>query len=84
MAAEHGVQVILESHSDHVLNGIRLAVKRQRVSADKVGIWYFYRDEPDQFRVPHLKNPVLDKDGKIREWPDGFFDESEKSLLELL
>ena len=34
--AAAGVQVIVETHSDHVFNGIRRAVKSKRLAADDV------------------------------------------------
>src|SRR5690606_34572833 len=42
-AARDGVQILVETHSDHVLNGIRLAVKRQLISKDDVVVHYFQR-----------------------------------------
>ena len=40
-AAAAGMQVIAETHSDHVLNGVRLATKLKVVSPESVAIHYF-------------------------------------------
>ncbi|MCW2365964.1 putative ATPase [Sphingobium sp. B7D2B] len=39
--AAAGVQVIIESHSDHLLSGVRLAVRRKRLPAVDVAIHFF-------------------------------------------
>ena len=80
--AAAGGQVILESHSDHILNGVRLAVKQQRLDASMVVLHYFER-------VQHasgikITSPEVGSDGLVSEWPDGFFDEWSNSLDELL
>ena len=35
LAAEAGVQVVVETHSDHILNGIRVAAKLGEIGAEK-------------------------------------------------
>ncbi|MCR2307254.1 AAA family ATPase, partial [Salmonella enterica] len=44
IAANNGVQLIVESHSDHFLNGIRVAVKQKVVAADDVKVFFLQRD----------------------------------------
>lgn len=87
-AASGGVQIILETHSDHILNGIRLAVKNKTISGNDVRLNYFYqRTEKDLTigeKVIHEKcSPVILDDGSLSDWPDGFFDEWDKALDEL-
>ena len=77
--AAAGVQVILETHSDHVLNGIRRAVKRGVLSADAVA-FHFFQPRKDDESVPQVQTPVLDSDGNIDMWPDGFFDQFDKDM----
>lgn len=82
-AGAGGVQIITETHSDHVLNGIRVAVKRRRLETEKTGIFFFYKDREEGFRHKVL-NLRMDQNGRIDEWPEGFFDEWDNALLELL
>jgi predicted ATPase len=84
IAAEAGVQVFVETHSDHVLNGIRLGVKNADVRPDEVAIFSFDRPAGDTFHDVHVVSPKVDRHGKIDKWPVGFFDETEKLLFELL
>lgn len=84
LAAEQGVQLFVETHSDHVLNGVRVAVKRKQVSPDKVGIFFFERDFEAEEHVTHIIQPYLDENGRLDKKPKGFFDEWGKQLDELL
>ncbi|MBF0132555.1 MAG: DUF3696 domain-containing protein [Magnetococcales bacterium] len=82
--ADAGVQLIIETHSDHILNGIRVAVRQKRCTPDKVAIHYFSRRQKDDRSYSDFESPKIDKDGRIDPWPSGFFDEWEKSLENLL
>jgi predicted ATPase len=84
LAAEHGVQLFIETHSDHVLNGVRVAVKHKHVSPDKVGIFFFERDLEAEEHVTNIIQPYLDENGRLDKKPKGFFDEWGKQLDELL
>ncbi|MCY3973627.1 MAG: DUF3696 domain-containing protein [Candidatus Dadabacteria bacterium] len=80
--ANSGVQVIVETHSDHLLNGIRISAKNGEIDSESVALHFFQRDEGDQ--STKIVTPKMDKNGRLNEWPEGFFDEWESSLTELL
>jgi predicted ATPase len=84
LAASCGVQVVIETHSDHVLNGIRLAVHGGKLEPDDVQLHYFQRQEKQGQAVTEVVSPRIDRNGRIDRWPDGFFDEWEKNLITLL
>ncbi|MFM6013190.1 MAG: AAA family ATPase [Dolichospermum sp.] len=84
LAASCGIQIILETHSDHVLNGIRKAVRHKKREADKVQINYFERYLKKGQPTTEIITPRIYPDGGIDKWPDGFFDQAEKDLMELL
>ena len=85
LAAAGGAQIIVETHSDHLLNGIRLSVKNRNISKDNVRLNYFFQSIVDGSRVVHQKlSPAILEDGRLSSWPDGFFDEWDKALAELL
>jgi len=83
LAASCGIQVIIESHSDHILNGIRLAVYNQKISPDIVRLHYFERKDFNQGQIS-VVTPKIDKNGRIDRWPDGFFDVWDECLETLL
>jgi len=84
LAANSGVQVLIESHSDHILNGMRLAVKRGMIPFEDVSMFSFNRAVGDPSHSVSIVMPKMDRHGKIDGWPQGFFDEAERALLELL
>ncbi len=84
LAASCGIQVVIETHSDHVLNGIRLAVHGGKLDPKDVQLHYFQRREELGQAVTEVVSPRIDHNGRIDQWPDGFFDEWDKSLITLL
>ena len=79
--AAAGVQVILETHSDHVLNGIRRAVRNAILPSDDVALHFFgYRQRDEDESTVQVQSPVLDRDGNIDFWPEGFFDQFDKDM----
>lgn len=75
--ANAGAQIVIETHSDHVLNGIRRAVKRKAISSEQVAL-YFFRPPSDD--LDQVASPQLDQEGNIDFWPEGFFDQFEKDI----
>ncbi len=75
--AHSGVQVIIETHSDHVLNGIRRSVKRGSLPHENVSI-HFLRNR--SHGAAQVLSPTLDRSGNIDAWPEGFFDQFDKDL----
>ncbi|PVZ70419.1 DUF3696 domain-containing protein [Pelagibaculum spongiae] len=84
LAAHHGIQLIVESHSDHFLNGVRVAVKEQLATPDDVRLYFLERESTDQQHASHILRPKIDEQGRIDQWPNGFFDEWDKQLDRLL
>lgn len=80
LVAATGVQIIVETHSDHLMDGIRIAVKEGLLEAKNVAFHYFAQQEEGQ---PKLKSPKLHPNGKLDHWPDGFFDQSIKNMAKL-
>lgn len=73
-----GVQVFIETHSDHILNALRIAVLDEIITSDDLSILYFQRhSEQPVVRIPIQPN------GGIEEWPEGFFDQIDKDFSRL-
>jgi len=70
-----GVQIIVESHSDHVLSGIRRAVKGGGLTPEQVAIHFF---KPRSISESQVLSPQLDAAGNLDTWPAGFFDQFDK------
>lgn len=81
--AASGVQVIVETHSDHVLNGVRLAVKNGKLAHEEAIVHFFNPRPKDSSDPAHVFSPQLDSQGNVSDWPSGFFDQAEKDLAAL-
>lgn len=83
LAAQYGVQLIIESHSDHFLNGLRVATKQGRIAPENLKFFYFTKGSISlNAQVAEL---LVDENGRINDdWPEGFFDEYGKQMDELL
>ena len=81
--ASTGPQIIVETHSDHILNGIRISVKNNDLEADKVKLFFFMRERVAEKYNVNVYAPVLAQNGDVDIWPEGFFDEWDNALAEL-
>lgn len=79
IVASSGVQVIIESHSEHILNGIRIAVKDKYIAQDTTNVLYFGNQENTYFQQINM-----DEEGGIDNWPRFFFDQATNDLNYLL
>lgn len=71
--AGHGVQVVVETHSDHVLNGIRRAIAEYGFLKHTDAIIHFFdSDESDACKTTPLR---FTSSGGVSDWPPGFFDQ---------
>ena len=80
--AAAGVQVVIETHSDHVLNGIRRAVKGGMPASGDVALHFFRPrlEDRDQQGGAQVESPIIDEDGNIDSWPAGFFDQFDRDM----
>lgn len=81
-AAAAGIQVCLESHSDHLLNGLRVAVHDGDLAPEDVSILYF--GSPMTEPSASVESIRVDRYGRLDKWPTGFFDEGDHLLDRLL
>ncbi|EQB8941408.1 AAA family ATPase [Vibrio parahaemolyticus] len=75
-AAACGVQVIVETHSEHVMDGVRIAIKEGALNHTDALFHYF---EKSTEGLTEIKTPSIDENGKISFWPNGFFDQTLKN-----
>jgi len=73
LAAVSGVQIIVETHSDHLMDGIRIAVKEGKLNSDMT-VFHYLTLEKDGFTS--VETPTLQPNGKLDFWPKGFFDQT--------
>lgn len=79
LVAANGVQIILETHSEHIIDGCRIqSVKNKKSEAMKI---LFFEKAGSQSTCRDIG---IQKNGELTEWPEGFFDQKQSDLRELL
>lgn len=81
--AAAGVQVIIETHCEHLINRVRYEVFSHKLSSDDVKIFY-----KENCRAPFYKMTVAEdghfmKNGEQVDFPAGFFDATLDKLIEM-
>lgn len=79
LAAVNGVQVVLETHSEHIVDGCRIQIAKEKQSENMKILFFEKRDN-----MSICKNINIQDDGELEEWPEGFFDQKRADLRELL
>ena len=79
LVANCGVQVFIETHSEHILNALRVMVVQKDMEAQDINVMYFDSKLEDYFEPI-----VIEENGKLDHWPENFFDQAEKDLNVLL
>ncbi|OUR63350.1 hypothetical protein A9Q74_01320 [Colwellia sp. 39_35_sub15_T18] len=83
LTAEAGVQVIIETHSDHIINGIRVIARIRDTFNTKQFKLYFISQKEDS-EGSSVDTITLNSSGKLSEWPDGFFDQQAIDMKTLI
>ena len=66
---KRGVQILLESHSEHLLRRLQRRIAEEDVSTDDVGLFFCRADDAGSI----LDTLELDPYGNITNWPKDFF-----------
>lgn len=77
--ASSGIQLFVETHSEHVVNAIRLIAleKQSKLINEDVSIYFFDNQM-------HPAKLVMDENSQFLTWPKGFFDQQELDLSQIL
>ncbi len=73
--AGNGVQVLIETHSDHVINGIRRAVAEHNYLDAASALLHWFGDDGDGHEGPLFSTLAIGESGNLSDWPKGFFDQ---------
>jgi len=82
LCVEAGAQIIIETHSDHLFDGVRIFTKESNSNFhNKVKIYWFELDSNNNTITELVE---LDNDGRIENWHAGLFDQFEINSSKLL
>lgn len=83
LSAPKGVTFLIETHSDHFINRLRLRIAEDETKEilSKVNLTFVVQDD---FRGLEYRTLKLNELGSMDWWPDGFFDQYEKDARALV
>lgn len=83
--AKNDVQIIIETHSEHILNKMRYMIFKSEIPKEFVQIYYRESAKKDfeNIRI-NEKGRYIDENGEICDFPSGFFDSDLDELLEMM
>lgn len=84
LVAQNDVQIIIETHSDHILNGIRVGVKNNAIMKDRTVLFYFKKVVTENEQYSSVTNISIDKNGELSEYPVNLLDEWSNQLFKLM
>ena len=79
LIAANDVQVIIETHSEHIVDGCRIQAAKEK-QCKNMKILFFEKKDNNSI----CKNINVQDNGELEEWPEGFFDQKRVDLRELL
>jgi len=83
--ANAGVQVVVETHSEHLINRLRYAIYKKQINATDTNIYYKPSIKEKFLNIKIDNNGhFVDKDGEKMEFPRNFFDATLSELLEMM
>ncbi|CAK0766450.1 conserved hypothetical protein [Gammaproteobacteria bacterium] len=82
--AARGVQIVAETHCEHLINRIRYEIYAKKLSHDQV-ILHYKPDVHSSFQTLKIneRGHYTDPDGNEQAFPKGFFDSTLSELLEI-
>ena len=66
---ERNLQILVESHSEHLLNRLQRRVAEEKIAADQTALYFCRNDEG----VSTIERLQMDEFGNITNWPENFF-----------
>jgi predicted ATPase len=75
--ASCGVQIFIESHSEHILRGLQVSILKEDIEINEkdVNILYFHSEKEKDSNFTQIP---INADGSIENWPNDFFDQADK------
>jgi predicted ATPase len=84
LSAAAGAQLFVETHSDHIVNGIRVAVKDKLIPKQDTSIFYFDKTTTPVEQYSNVALVKIDDNGELSDYPKDFMDEWNNQLLQLI
>lgn len=83
-AAANDVQIIIETHSDHFVNGVRVAVKEGLLDRSQAVLFYFEKAVTASEQFSKITDIEIDSRGELSSYPENMMDEWSNQLIKLV
>lgn len=86
-AVKHDRKLIIETHSEHIINRTRTLIKQDENSKkllEKVNIYFFEKNFTNGECSINNQEITIDEIGQLSKWPKDFFDQSYTENLKLI
>lgn len=77
---ENGRKLVIETHSEHIINRLRYKIKTDPSLLENINILFFEKDEEGIIYT----DIEITKEGRLSHWPKNFFDQTYNDLLGLI
>jgi predicted ATPase len=79
VAQKRNLQLIIESHSEHLLRRLQLHIAKKEIPAEDVSLYFCSMDEDHSKVIPI----TIDTYGVIKNWPKDFFGSEYVDMMEM-
>ncbi|MBT3207001.1 MAG: DUF3696 domain-containing protein [Bacteroidetes bacterium] len=84
LVSKNNVQIIIETHSDHILNGIRVGIKENPDLKNNCILFYFKKIVEEQEQYSAITDIKIDENGTLSDYPKNLLDEWSNLLSKLI
>ena len=82
MVIEKRLQLFIETHSEHIINGMRKSVVDPSISfSSSDATIYFVKQSYNQ---PEIEKITIDDQGNLSDFPEDFFDQQRQDLFDIM
>lgn len=81
LVAQSGVQIFVETHSDHIFNGVRKAISQKKIDKEKVKVHFLELNDENVSMNTEIQ---FSDSGRILNYKKGLFDQFDEDLNTLL
>jgi len=81
LAAKSGIQLIVETHSDHIFNGLRKSIASQKINKENIKIHFFNTDGQNTTITSEI---IISDKGRVLNHVEGLFDQFDNDLDALI
>lgn len=84
ISRERKIQLFIETHSDHIINSLRIAVKRKQYGIGPENARIIHIGRQKESNEPMIWQIQMDSNGRLSDYPPDFFEEWGNQMAQLV